>query len=545
MAELDSIKPNRVLSRALNIPLSSKTSSKKSSGLFTPEDLTAAKEAVAPLVQKQEEYRIKREPLVKDQLTAQAEEDKARSDLELAKMAAVTKAETESADRLGTAQKKYETELEKNPFPTFQPTQEDAMSYGQLGSMIATLGVMLGAGGKASAKVALGSMSGMMSGWQKGRKDLWDRESKTFEKEVQKLKLIHDDLQKTLKTAMDLEPTNKAAARAKYEEFAYKTGQGSVLESTNRNRNTKSTIATLDSAQKVIDQLDQLTMQMAQKQRTHIEDLEARQRQSEMTIEAARIRAEAGQGRRDEKALQAIGPALRTIAEQYPDGTANSLLGASPDDKRKIAGSFRAIDESEIAADFVARNPRAVGALAVIKNYLKIDSIKGIKNDDESAAASQKAAFIDSEIDKQVSKKLISKDDAEAAKLLQKKLFALALSDVQGSGQRGSVYLDRQFQNLYDQASRPQTLLKIIQERAAENNRNLRLYKLNVERNNNPENFPLYESDTQDKFNKYLKDRQPVASLNDVADTAKSNKITTEVAKKRLKDMGYRIEGEQ
>jgi ribosomal protein S20 len=286
-------------------------------------------------------------------------------------------------------------------------------------------------------------------------------------------------------------------------------------------------------------------MQMAQKQRTHIEDLEARQRQSEMTIEAARIRAEAGQGRRDEKALQAIGPALRTIAEQYPDGTANSLLGASPDDKRKIAGSFRAIDESEIAADFVARNPRAVGALAVIKNYLKIDSIKGIKNDDESAAASQKAAFIDSEIDKQVSKKLISKDDAEAAKLLQKKLFALALSDVQGSGQRGSVYLDRQFQNLYDQASRPQTLLKIIQERAAENNRNLRLYKLNVERNNNPENFPLYESDTQDRFNKYLKDRQPVASLNDVADTAKSNKITTEVAKKRLKDMGYRIEGEQ
>lgn len=88
-------------------------------------------------------------------------------------------------------------------------------------------------------------------------------------------------------------------------------------------------------------------------------------------------------------------------------------------------------------------------------------------------------------------------------------------------------------------------MLKIIQERAAENNRNLRLYKLNVERHNNPENFPLYESDTQDRFNKYLKDRQPVASLNDVADTAKSNNITTEIAKKKLKDMGYRIEGEQ
>ena len=336
MAELDPNKPPRVLSKALGLNMSSKIGGKKSSGTYTPEDFSAAGIAIEPLIKKQEEYRIKREPLVKEQLTAQGEEDKARSDLELARMAGVTKAETESVERLGSAQKKYEKDLEKNPFPTFQPTQEDAMSYGQLGSMIATLGVMLGAGGKASAKVALGSMSGMMSGWQKGRKDLWEKEAKTFDKEVQKLKLIRDDLQKTLKTAMDLEPTNKAAARAKYDEFAFKAGQNSVLESTNRNRNTKSTIATLDSAQKVIDEMSKLQVEMAQRQRTHIEDLEARQRQSEMTIEAAKIRAEAGQSRsagaaagaieRMTQAMTQVSGAINSVAS-LPITTTGTIFG--------------------------------------------------------------------------------------------------------------------------------------------------------------------------------------------------------------------------
>ena len=135
-------------------------------------------------------------------------------------------------------------------------------------------------------------------------------------------------------------------------------------------------------------------------------------------------------------------------------------------------------------------------------------------------------------------------DDAEAAKILQKKLFGLALSDVQGSGQRGSVYLDRQFQNLYDQASRQDTLLRIIRERAEENNRNLRVYKLNFERNLYPEQFPLLEADTKERMDEYRTSRMPVASLADVNDTAIGQRISIDEAKKRLRKLGYRIEGD-
>ena len=215
---------------------------------------------------------------------------------------------------------------------------------------------------------------------------------------------------------------------------------------------------------------------------------------------------EAAQGRRDIKSLEAIGPALRNIAENYPEGSANQLVGASPEDKKRVQGSFRAVEESEQVADFVAKNRGAVGAMAVIKNILKIDAINSIKNENEEVAAQQKAQLVDSAIDKAQKDGRISAQDAQDAKVLQKKLFGLALADVQSSGQRGSVYLDKQFQNLYDQASRQDTLLKIIKERAEENNRNLRVYKLNVERHNNPEQFPLIE--TKD-VSSYLKERAP------------------------------------
>jgi len=208
--------------------------------------------------------------------------------------------------------------------------------------------------------------------------------------------------------------------------------------------------------------------------------------------------------------LRSVGPALRNIAEQYPEGTVNTLLGASPDDKKKVQGAYRAVEESESAADYIARNPGAVGALAVVRNFLKMDAIASLQNPDEAQAAQQKSLLVDDAIDKAQQSGQIKPDDAQAAKVLQKKLFGLALSDVQGSGQRGSVYLDKSFQNLYDQASRQDTLLKIIKERSQDNNRNLKTYKLNIERHNNPEQFPLLEADSVEN---YIKDRTPKSNV--------------------------------
>ena len=433
------------------------------------------------------------------------------------------------------------------PYPSFHPTQENAFSLGQIFSMIATAAVSMGNIGKVGGMGALGAMTGMLQGWRQGRIDLFNRERQEFDKKVNEIKLARDAIQKDWNDYLALRSRKIEAARAKLNELLSKVGQNSIIAANIAKGDLNAVNNFLTGVSNVVNKIDEKNRE-DKRLEARRREIEARERAAEQRFLMNYAQRERlATTKRDEKALQSIGPALRNIAEQYPEGTEKTLAGASPDDKKRIQGSFRALEESEAVADFVARNPRAVGALAVAKNFLRIDAIKSLKSDNESAVASGKAAIIDQQIDNAVAKGQISKDDAESAKVLQKKLFGLALSDVQGSGQRGSVYLDRQFQNLYDQASRQETLLKIIRERAEENNRNLRIYKLNVERNINPENFPLYEADTPERFNQYLKERSPkkIASKQDIQDTARGQRISNEEAKKRLRALGYQIEGEQ
>jgi hypothetical protein len=383
---------------------------------------------------------------------------------------------------------------EKNPAPELTPTKENIQSLSTLFGLIGVIGMAMGGAGKMSATASLNAMGGMMKGWQQGRSDLWKKEVQEFDKSMLSWKAKLDDAIKKAEAAYKILPYNRAEAESKLNEVLTSMGSN-LLKEQNRVQGFEPTFKNLESLAKDAE----FAIKESGVERRHREDLASREELRKATLLAA-------QGRRDIKSMEAIGPALRNIAENYPDGTANQLVGASPDDKRRVQGSYRAIEESEQAADFIAKNKGAVGALAVAKNFLRIDAINSIKNDDEAAARIAKEAAIDQQIDEGVKKGQISTQDAQNAKILQKKLFGLALADVQSSGQRGSVYLDKQFQNLYDQASRQDTLLKIIKERAEENNRNLKPYKLNIERHNNPELFPLAESKDVDA---YIKERAP------------------------------------
>ena len=401
---------------------------------------------------------------------------------------------------------------EKNPAPELTPTKENIQSLSTLFGLIGVIGMAMGGAGKMSATASLNAMGGMMKGWQQGRSDLWKKEVQEFDKNMLSWKAKLDDAIKKAEAAYKILPYNRAEAESKLNEVLTSMGSN-LLKEQNRVQGFEPTFKNLESLAKD----SEFAIKESGVERRHREDIASREELRKATLLAA-------QGRRDIKSLEAIGPALRNIAENYPDGTANQLVGASPDDKRRVQGSYRAIEESEQAADFIAKNRGAVGALAVAKNFLRIDAINSIKNDDEAVARAAKEAAIDQQIDQAAAKGQISAQDAQNAKILQKKLFGLALADVQSSGQRGSVYLDRQFQNLYDQASKQDTLLKIIKERAEENNRNLKPYKLNIERHSNPELFPLAESKD---VNAYIKERAP-AGAPSVQPTAEHIRILRE-----------------
>ena len=482
--------------------------------LGTPEEVRQVDVALEPEKLRLAERQDARMALGEELRQSQGLQTEAESKQKIGVKQAGVRATEDYVTDIEREQRQYRELLSANPLPTHKPTQEDLSTYAQLGSLLMTMGLMIGAGGKGNAKAGLDAMTGMLNGWKKGRQDLWAQEAKNFEKAFNKVKADRDTIYKNLQEGMKLASTNYAAAKEKFETAAFIAGEGSIVAHRIRTGQLQQALKDMENVDKVWDEFNN-------KRRAAIGSLaqarlqrELAQMQADAMVRAAREKSQQAGIRRDEKAMQAIGPALRNIAENYPDGTANTLVGASPEDKKRIQGSYRALEESEATADFVARNPDAVGALAVVKNIVRMDAIKSIgQSDNEQQAAQAKAAYVDAEIDKAQQQGKISADAAQQAKVLQKKLFGLALSDVQGSGQRGSVYLDRQFQNLYDQASRQDTLLKIIRERAEENNRNLRIYKMNIERHNNPENFPLAEAYDDEKLTKYIKDRKPKSTV--------------------------------
>lgn len=423
----------------------------------------------------------------------------------------------------------------------FVPSQTTAPLLGVVFATIGATGMLLGGLSKNNAKAALSAMNGMAEGFAKGKEDLYKQERQTFDTNVKAMTQRMSILKSKLDVAREKMKYDADAADLEAN-AAFAEAGADFLKANKDKFGLQDSITKLETQ---IKQNDTWARLMETKRSAASKELEAQRfkakeselnRNQQLIIQqilesgreerAAAQLASAAQGRalqaqlaqlrfseattrRDAKALQDIGPALRNIAVNYPDGTANNLVGASSNDKNKIQGAYRAIEESEQTADFIAKNPKAVGALAKLRNFIKIDSIKSLKSDDESQTVAGKSAIVESQIDDAAKKGIITKDEAESAKILEKRLFGLALADVQGSGQRGSVYLDKQFQNLYDQASRQDTLLKIVQERSKENNRNLKIYRLGVERHDNPELFPLTLSETKNDFNKYLQERSP------------------------------------
>lgn len=486
-------------------------------GELTMQDVLGVREPFTP------KKRVLQEKLA----SSEADIEKAKQEKELVTARGESEVKRREAESIKGAQDTYQKQLETEPLPAFVPDKESAKDIAGLFSMVSVIGMLLGGGGKLNAMQALSAMNGMLEGHQKGRADLYKKQATEFDKNFKAMIKKHEDFRKKMEDAVKLAAIDKEAGLAEAKMAAVEAGSPIIKAMVDRGEIIRAletlndTVQGREAALKlVLTEQDRAAVRKAAAdreaaaERRHIETLRSQEKMRLATLAAA-------QGRRDEKALQAIGPALRNIAENYPEGSADKLVGASTEDKKIVQGSYRAVEESEQVADFIAKNPKAVGAMAAIKNFIKMDAIKSIKNEDEGVAAVEKSQAVDAAIDRAVQSGSVSKDDAEAAKILQKKLFGLALSDVRGSGQRGSVYLDRQFQNLYDQASRQDTLIKIIKERAEENNRNLRVYKLNVERHNNPEQFPLMEAKSTTD---YIKERAPKSGVPENIEKALSGK---------------------
>jgi len=165
---------------------------------------------------------FKRFPFLKQEQAAGEKAVKAKVEAEALATTVGKKAQREELEQFSKEDKQYAQSIEKQmlPEPKFEPTQDNAMELGGIFSLVASVGVGLGGGGKLSSMNALNAMGGMLKGWQSGRKDLFEKEQKIFDKELSRIKTTNDRLLKNLEQYFKLRVTDKEAALLKAAEIS-------------------------------------------------------------------------------------------------------------------------------------------------------------------------------------------------------------------------------------------------------------------------------------------------------------------------------------
>ena len=174
------------------------------------------------------EYATTAKPLMENLAKSIADVEIAKMDVETQKIGAKAKASQEFGETTRKLNQEEENELLNYPRSEFHPTKENAESLGQLFSMVATFGLMLGNSGKLASQNALGAMTGMLKGWQSGRKDLYERELKEFDKEYKRMQDLRTDIQNKIQKRMQLASTDKETSQLLKEEAIAQLGSNSV-----------------------------------------------------------------------------------------------------------------------------------------------------------------------------------------------------------------------------------------------------------------------------------------------------------------------------
>jgi hypothetical protein len=274
--------------------------------LGTPEESAKVDLAFEPERQRLAERQDARMAIGEEVRQSQGLQTEAESKQKIAVKEAGVRATGDYVKDIEGRQKEYQTQLSNNPLPTHKPTQEDLSTYAQMGSLMMTMGLMLGAGGKANAKLGLDAMTGMMNGWKKGRQDLWQQEARNFEKAFNKVKADRDTIYKNLQEGMKLASTNYAAAKEKFETAAFVAGEGSIVAHRIRTGQLQQALKDMENVDKVWDEFNNKKSAAVSALAQQRLQREIAEKQANATLQAARIRE---QGRREtaEKKVGSIG----------------------------------------------------------------------------------------------------------------------------------------------------------------------------------------------------------------------------------------------
>ena len=461
-------------------------------------------------------YSEKAVPLLKQQVEGEAELKKEEMLQQGRGFEAKAKAERGYQNIAKDLNKEAENKELEYPRPEFHPTKENAQSLGELFSLVATMGVMLGGGGKMAAQGALDSMTGMLKGWQSGRKDLYEKELKEFDKEYKRVQDIRTDIQNKLQKGMQLASIDKEASYSELQQAAALSGASSIVQSYIKAGQPKMALDLMNKAISIDKDVKDRQQRASEAQSRLLQ--QERHHQETMASQKA-------------KSLLKSGDQALFINEQ----TGANL---SPKDAQEVSLAALSVGHAYSLLGKVQEHPEWIGRSGQIKQFFNryVDSLnnnKPLPADDPSLAS-----------DKSGQEALVFAKDYAAYLVNYERSIA--------GGTRGfTVQFQKRFNDLLNQnqfnASGFNNLMnQQIDEisRTAVAKSPEKLNKNNITKmgmivyGDDPYALKAYQG-----IQKNTSD-QKVASKLDVEETAKANNITVEEAKKRLKAKNFKIEGE-
>jgi hypothetical protein len=188
-----------------------------------------------------------------------------------------------------------------------------------------------------------------------------------------------------------------------------------------------------------------------------------------------------------------IDQGIITELRAYPEATPQSLGYIPPTSQNRIVMAFQSARQIERIAQYSVAHPEAVGLAAEALKRVNFDGIQSLQGSEgwftEVAKRTEQA------MDAVAQERKLTEPQAQTAKVLNKLVTTQAFADAAQSGTRGAtVYLDRAFREIYQQASTLPTFLDIIMKRMEETNLNLDRYDLGLQRRSDKHEFSFFHT---------------------------------------------------
>jgi len=148
--------------------------------------------------------------------------------------------------------------------PHLEPTKENFQDFATMFSVLSALTFAVGGKGRGAGMSAMSALNGALDGYNKGRKDVFDRNMKEFEKQMQSYKNLSEETYRKLKMSLDAGGLSTEAGRALAKEVEL-TDQG-VAAAQLRAGNTKAALQNAEMAVKQAEKLELLYEKAKDKQ---------------------------------------------------------------------------------------------------------------------------------------------------------------------------------------------------------------------------------------------------------------------------------------